>query len=155
MPTTAHIPAPAAAPETPAAETPAAYIAAYEKFDHLVSRLRSPQTQRMTHSALEQLLETEGRELLRRLLQAHLADRAPGTVTVAVSDAAGQAHTHQRTQRRELESVFGTVEIARTGYGGRGLECLHPLDAELNLPAERYSHCVRRRAAELPCRAVF
>jgi len=109
----------------------------------------------MTHSALEQLLEAEGRELLRRLLQAHLAERMPGTVTGAVRDAAGQAHTHQRTQRRGLESVFGTVEVIRTGYSGRGLESLHPLDAELNLPAERYSHTLRRRAAELGAAQSF
>jgi hypothetical protein len=46
MPTTAHITAPAAAPETPAA-----YLAAYEKFDHLVSRLRSVQTQRLSRNS--------------------------------------------------------------------------------------------------------
>ena len=45
-----------------------AYLVAYEQFDSIISQLRAPQAQRMTHSELEKLLETEGRELLRRLL---------------------------------------------------------------------------------------
>ena len=100
MPTTAHITAPAAAPETPAA-----YLAAYEKFDHLVSRLRSVQTQRMTHSALEQLLETEGRELLRRLLQAHLAPAHAG-------------HRHRRSQRRGRSGAHSSAHT-EAGVGER------------------------------------
>lgn len=116
MPTTAHTTTPAAAPETPAA-----YLAAYEKFDHLASRLRSRHSQRMTHSALEQLLETEGRELLRRLLQAHLVERTPGAVTGAVSDAAGEAHTHQRTREA------GVGERFRNGRGhAHGLQRARP-----------------------------
>lgn len=144
MPATALITSPAAIPATPPA-----YQAAYEKFEQLVVQLQSPQSQPMTHTELENLIETEGREVLRRLLQAHLDERSPGTVSEAVRDAAGQRHPHQRTHARELESIFGTVTLTRTGYGGRGLRSLHPLDAQLNLPAERYSHTVRRRAAEL------
>lgn len=150
MPVTAHITSPAAAPELPSA-----YLAAYEQFAQLVTCLRAPQTQHMTHSQLEQLLETDGRELLRCLLQAHLVERAPGTVTQPVRDLAGETHPHQRTQTRELESVFGTVQVSRTGYGGRGLASLHPLDAELNLPAQRYSHTVRRRAAAVAAAQSF
>lgn len=102
----------------------------------------------MTHSELEELLEHEGRELLRLLLQAHLDERAPGQVASEVVNADGDVLAHRRTQRRELESIFGTVTVTRTGYGGAGLRSLHPLDAALNLPDERYSHTVRRVAAE-------
>jgi hypothetical protein len=144
MPATALITSPATTPATPAA-----YQAAYEKFEQLVAQLRAPQAQSMTHSALENLIEREGREVLRRLLQAHLDERSPGRVTPPVRDAHGQPHPHQRTHTRQLESIFGTLQVTRTGYGGRALGSLHPLDAQLNLPAERYSHSVRRRAAEL------
>jgi hypothetical protein len=41
--------------------------------------------------------------------------------------------------------VFGTVTLERAGYGLKGTESLHPLDAELNLPDERYSLELRRR----------
>lgn len=132
-----------------------AYLSAYEKFDQIITQLRAPQTQRMTHSELESLLETEGRELLRRLLQAHLDERSPGTVAEPVLDADGEPHTHQRTHTRQLETVFGEVEVRRQGYGGRSTPSLHPLDAELNLPPERYSHGVRRRVAAEAAKSSF
>ena len=124
-----------------------AYTAAHEHFEHLIAHLRSPEAQQMTHSDLEGLLEVEGRELLRRLLQAHLDERSPGTVAEPVLGADGRTHTHQRTQPRRLMTIFGEVEVTRTGYGGHGLESLHPLDAALNVPPEHYSHGVRHRVA--------
>jgi hypothetical protein len=33
------------------------------------------------------------------------------------------------------------------GYGAEGKPSLHPLDSQLNLPVEKYSHEVRRRVA--------
>ncbi|MFN2456552.1 MAG: hypothetical protein ABR577_20375, partial [Pyrinomonadaceae bacterium] len=66
-----------------------------------------------------------------------------------------QPHTQQRPHTRQLESVFGTVRVTRTGYGGRGLQSLHPLDAQLNLPPELYSHTVRRRAAEAAAQTSY
>lgn len=140
---------------THAPGTPTAYLAAYEQFESLVTRLRASATQQMTHSEVEHLIETEGREVLRRLLQAHLDERSPGSVTQPVVDAQGQAHTHQRTHVRQLESLFGTVTVTRTGYGGRGQQSLHPLDAHLNLPPERYSHTVRQRAAECAAQTSY
>src|SRR6266699_1508863 len=124
-----------------------AYTAAHEKFAHLIAHLRSPEAQQMTHSDLEVLREVEGRELLRRLLQAHLDERSPGTVAEPVMGADGGAHTHQRRHTRHLMTIFGEVAVTRTGYGGHGPPSLHPLDAALNLPPERSSHGVRHRVA--------
>jgi len=134
----------AVAPSPMAAD---AYEAAREKFAHLIAHLRSLEARQMIHSDVEALLEVEGRELLRRLLQAHLDERSPGTVTEPVIDADGRMHTHQRTQTRHLMTIFGEVEVTRTGYGGRGTQSVHPLDAALNLPPERSSHGVRQRVA--------
>jgi len=53
-----------------------------------------------------------------------------------------------RLQEREIETVFGTVSVERAGYSRQGEESLHPLDAELNLPDERYSLELRHRVAE-------
>jgi hypothetical protein len=41
------------------------------------------------------------------------------------------------------------------GYGQEGTESLHPLDAELNLPDERYSLELRRRVAEEAAKSSF
>lgn len=132
-------------PQLPA---PSAYLAATENFNLLCLQLQAAKTQQMTHSELENLLAREGREVLRLLLQAHLAERAPGQVDLAVVNADGDRLTQQRTHTRALESVFGTVSVTRTGYGAPGARSLQPLDAALNLPAERYSHTVRRMAAD-------
>jgi hypothetical protein len=109
----------------------------------------------MTHSELEQFLNLEGRELLRRLFQAHLDERSPGEVSEPVIDAQGQEHTHQRLHSRSLNTIFGKVSLERQGYGGRGLESLHPLDAKLNLPEEKYSHTLQRQLAEASAKDSF
>lgn len=132
-----------------------AYEAAHEKFAQLIAHLRSPEVHQMIHSDLEALLEVEGREVLRRLLQAHLDERSPGTVAEPVMGADGRAHTHQRTHTRRLMTIFGEVEVTRTGYGGHGIESLHPLDAVLNLPPERSSHGVRHRVAVEAAKHAF
>src|SRR5438445_186970 len=114
----------------------------------LVNRLQSEETTRMSHSDLESLLEQQGRELMRQLLQAHLDWRADAKSTKPVVGADGVERTHQRSGTRDLETLLGTVQVTRHGLGARGRETLFPLDAELNLPTERYSFGVRRRAAE-------
>lgn len=136
-------------------ETAAPYAASRQRFERLVETMGSVKAQAMTHRELEDLLTVEGREVLRELLQDHLTLRGPGRTAGAVVDRDGVAHLHQRVQGRDLETVFGTVRIDRAGYGGRGLSSLHPLDAELNLPAERYSHGVRRRVAQEASRGSF
>jgi hypothetical protein len=47
------------------------------------------------------------------------------------------------------------VVVARIAYRGRGLGDLHPADAVLNLPAEKYSHGLRRLAAIEATRGSF
>jgi len=110
----------------------------------------------MAFSDLERKLAEEGQELLRLLLQGHLDLRSPGEATGPVRDAQGTERAQPpRLHERSLGSVFGPVQVQRMGYGGEGLSSLHPLDAELNLPAERYSHELRRRAAEEAAKGSF
>lgn len=109
----------------------------------------------MQHSDMERELETRGRELMRTLYQAWLDVQAPGEAEGPVVDAAGKERTRKRTQARALETVFGTVMVQRTGYGAEGEASLHPLDGKLNLPAERYSLELRRRAAEQASKSSF
>lgn len=132
----------------------APFAAARQQFEQLVGTMGSSKVLGMTHRELEDLLTAEGREVLRQLYQDHLTLRGPGRVAAPVVDHEGVVHTHVREQDRDLETVFGTVRVRRVGYGGPG-HSLHPLDAELNLPAERYSHGVRRRVAEEAARGSF
>ena len=131
--------------ETEAAADP--FAAARARFEQLLRVAGSEETQRMQHSDLERLLAEQGQELMRELYQNCVDQQAQAEVADEVVDAAGKQRTRKRTQQRELETIFGTVEVQRTGYGGEGAASLHPLDAQLNLPDERYSLEVRRRVA--------
>jgi hypothetical protein len=126
------------------------------RFDDIASKLSSSTMLRMTHSAVERRLASEGRDLLRQLYQDHLDLRGPGEVaTLAVVGADGVRRTQRRVRARNQLSLFGEVRIGRMGYGQDGVESLHPLDAELNLPDDKYSLGVRRRVAEAAAKESF
>lgn len=109
----------------------------------------------MKHSDLERQLDGMGRELMRKLLQAHLDLRQPGKAIERVRDAAGTTLTPTPEHTRSLESIFGTVEVTRTGYHAQDKPSLHPLDGALNLPPEKYSLEVRRRVAIEAAKGAF
>lgn len=132
-----------------------AYDQARENFEHIVGYLDSEKASSMTHSELERELEKKGRELMRILLQEHLKSRSPGRCNQPIRSVDGVERSRVRLQGRKLETVFGTVSVDRAGYGKEGVESLHPLDAELNLPNERYSLELRRRVAEEAAKTSF
>jgi hypothetical protein len=123
------------------------FAAADQAYATITEFLRSEEALQVKHSDLERQLEGMGRELMRKLLQAHLDMRQPGKTVEPVRDAAGTTLAPTPVHARHLESIFGTVEVARTGYGAAGTPSLHPLDGALNLPPEKYSLEVRRRVA--------
>jgi hypothetical protein len=131
------------------------YEQARQELEHIVRHLDSEEARSMTHSDLERELEKKGRELMRILLQEHLEARGPGQCEQPVRGADGVERPRARLQERKLETVFGTVSVERVGYGQEATESLHPLDAELNLPDERYSLELRRRVAEEAAKSSF
>jgi hypothetical protein len=65
-----------------------------------------------------------------------------------VADADGVARgAVEADPARKLDLIFGEVEVRRLAYRQRGHANLYPADAELNLPAEKHSHGLRRLAA--------
>src|SRR5215212_3330784 len=132
-----------------------AYAPAHEHCEHLIAQLHSPEVHQMTHSELEGLLGFEGRALLRRLFQAHVDERSPGIAAAPVLDAEDHPCLPQRCHTRHLMTPFGAVEIVRMGYGRPSAPSLHPLDATLHLPPERYSHSVRQRGAVEAAKKAF
>lgn len=117
-------------------------------FMALVGRLKGDETGKMSLGDLESFLDKEGREVLRQLLQAHLDRRAEAKATTPVVGADGVERAHHREGSRGLETLLGAVELERDGHGARGRETLFPLDASLNLPPEKFSFGIRRRAGE-------
>lgn len=105
---------------------------------------------RMDHGEMEAFIFKDGNEVLRLLLQGCLdlcskQEERKDSVT----GADGVVRTHCRCGcERSLMSFFGEVTICRKGYGAPGVESVFPLDGELNLPKDKYSHGLRRRVVE-------
>lgn len=123
------------------------YMKGRRYFEGIVSLLDSRKGSEMNLSELERELKKRGLELMRQLLQEHVDSRGPGLVVEPIVDADGIERLRIRPQERKIETVFGTIEESRAGYGKEGGESLHPLDAELNIPPERYSLEMRRLVA--------
>jgi hypothetical protein len=124
-------------------------------FENIVSFLDSREGSEMDLSQLERELKKRGLELMRQLLQEHLDSRSPGQCVLPVIGADGVERLRIRSQERKIETIFGTVEERRAGYGHEGVNSLHPLDAELNLPPELYSLEMQHRVAEETAKNSF
>ena len=127
-----------------------------EAMENAIKKLDNDDTFQWTHTQLENMLASEGRELIRQLLQDHLELRALREQRVVVVD--GQQKERQRFRAdttRKVLTEFGVVEVRRMEYPATPSKddsltesALHPMDASLNLPPERYSFGVQRIVAE-------
>ena len=89
---------------------------AYEKCIEMTTHLSAKSKGDETHSAIEAYLETDGRELLRLLLQEHVANQGSGRIAEAVRGSDGVVRSHKRDHMEtSYKSVFGAVRVARTG----------------------------------------
>jgi hypothetical protein len=124
------------------------FSSAREQMETMVTRLQSPQTLAAPHGEVETLVREQGRELERRLFQAHLDLRAARERPVPVRGADGVERRYRRPSRRPLQTVLGPVQVSRLAYQAQGVDGRHPLDGSLNLPPDLFSHGVRRFVAE-------
>jgi len=119
-------------------------------------RLTSADFEGKTEAEVQRWLAVEQQELMRRLFQSHITLRGQAQAQGPVVGADDVTRTHLRQEKsRKLETVFGTVEVERTGHSGRGLSTLYPVDASLNLPETRYSQEVDRQVAKATARLSF
>ncbi len=134
-----------------------AFACSREQFESLVSFLDATDAAGLSHAELEQRLEVDGRELLRRLVDDHLALRAAREQRLErVTGNEGVVRTRLESGHvRALETVFGTVRVERLAYRAPGVGNLHPADAALNLAVERHSHGLRKLAALEAARGSF
>jgi len=92
------------------------FHSAYEKCIAITDHLRSEMAGDKTHSDIEASLETDGRELLRWLVQDHVDHQGSGRVGDAVCGADGVVRSHKRDDMATgYTRVFGAVRVARTG----------------------------------------
>jgi hypothetical protein len=106
-------------------------------------------------SEIERESERRGREILRLALQAHIDARGDGDIGQALilpGEDGPLRLAHKRLHSRPLVTLFGEVRLTRMGYGARGHDAIHPLDAELRLPARLWSYeCQRRLVRAVVC----
>lgn len=122
------------------------FSAAREQFEKLIGKLSSESTRTLEHGDVESLIAREGNELLRRLMQAYLDQRAEAEEPLdGVIGTDGQERGHCRDRSRTLATLFGEVTVQRMGYSGIRLGSVFPLDAALNLPPDKYSQGLRRK----------
>lgn len=77
------------------------YRDALEQLERLLGGLMHEETQRMTHGEVETLVQTEGGELLRRMIQGHLDQRsAEEPIRERVVGEDGLARPHLLRYRR-------------------------------------------------------
>jgi hypothetical protein len=126
-----------------------AFVASREQFESLIGFLDGADAAGLSHAELEEHLDVHGRELLRCLLDDHLALRAvrEQPLEQVTGDEGVVRSRVEKGHVRALETVFGTVSVGRLAYRAPGMGNLHPADAALNLPAERHSHGLRKLCA--------
>jgi hypothetical protein len=109
------------------------------------------------HSDVEERVAENGLEILRQLVQVHFDVRAKEEVRrESVTGLDGVVRNHRREGcKRSLETLFGGVTVTRVGYSQRGATSLFPLDGALNLPEDKYSHSLMRRASRESIRGSF
>ena len=119
-----------------------------ERFETIVGMLESEEAAQLSHGELEERLESEGRSLLRQLLQDHLELRALREQRLQqVVGADGVRRGNVEVQERALGTIFGEVVVERLAYRRAGHDNLYPADGVLNLPAEKHSHGLRKLVA--------
>lgn len=143
---------PAAAQNSPALIPQAACLLARHQFRSLEQWLYSSETQRMDIREIELGEETQGREMLRLLLQAHLDGRGRGDVGPGI-EMVRPDHLETTVLRRQkhycgrnILTIFGEVRVERARYASRrGDTNVYPLDEQLHLPHRSYSYELQRR----------
>ncbi len=117
--------------------------------------LTSPEAMNAPLDEIERMLRTQGRELLRVMMQTHFDQRAAQERPVEVQGADGVERAEIRRGARKVETEFGEVELDRNLYRARGVERIAPLDATMRLPDEKYSYELRRMVAEESAKSSF
>lgn len=124
------------------------FASAREQFGFILNELVSEEKSHSEHGDVEKFLDQEGNELIRRMFQGYFDMRANKEIkhrAVVSEDGIERNHIREGCQKN-LESQFGTLVITRKGYSKKGIDSVYPLDKELNLPKDKYSHGLKNRS---------
>ena len=127
------------------------YFQAFEALDELAAKISSVEFAGASFGDIEAEIHKNGMEVLRKIAQGYLNQSSSLEVKLDfVVGEDGEARTHRKTNcSRKIESKFGEVIVERIGYRGSELNSVFPLDAQLNLPPNKYSHGLQDEVAHL------
>jgi hypothetical protein len=96
----------------------------------------------MTLDEVEREQEKRGREVQRRLLQAHMDERGPGDVGPAIEVLEGRKklprrHGEHRWHERKVLTIFGALVLNRLAYHADEAASIHPLDEADGAPGAK------------------
>ena len=133
------------------------YLPSFEALDKLASHISGIEFSTSSFGDVEAVIQQKGQEIIRQLAQGYLSQRsAEEEKKEFVLGEDGIRRNRRRTDcTRKIESRFGEVELSRIGYYGQFVGSVFPLDAELNLPPDKYSHGLRSEIAHLTAVASF
>jgi len=125
------------------------YLQAFEALDELVGKISSAEFSGASFGDVEGEIHKNGMEVLRKMAQGYLNQCSSEEVKMeCVIGEDGETRTHRRANcSRKIESKFGEVTVERIGYRGPELSFVFPLDAQLNLPPNKYSHGLQDEVA--------
>lgn len=112
--------------------------------------LESARRRRAGLSELERQSVTKTRQIARLELQAHLRSRGDGDIgdALVLEGPDGPLRlAYKKRHTRRIVTTVGELSLTRVGYATPGHPSIHPLDAELQLPARSYSYEVQRHLA--------
>jgi hypothetical protein len=132
-------------------EKRAHYVDALDAVEDLIVQLSDSDVAAGTLGDAEALIKQGGNEVMRKLTQGYLNQSSAREEKLKKLESAdGETRTHRRPDcRRQIETIFGGVEFNRIGYRGLDIGLRYPLDAQLNLPPDKYSHGLRSEIAHL------
>jgi hypothetical protein len=125
------------------------FLNAKNLLNHLTTVLQTKKWLHTEHGQVEDMIHKDGFKILHLLFQGHLDERTKveADLSKETMDRSGSLYT--RTDCcRQLNCIFGKVEVQRKGYSDNGRDSVFPQDAELNISKDSYSDGLRVKAAE-------
>lgn len=126
-------------------------------YENLKRALVSAEMLKLEHGDIEERVAADGLGILRQLVQVHFDVRSEQEIRRdSVTGADGIERNHRREGcKRNLSTLFGDITVTRVGYSQRNVTSVFPLDGELNLPEDKYSHGLMRRGAQEVIKVSF
>lgn len=132
------------------------FLNARNLLNQLTEALKSNKWLHAEHGQVEEMICKDGFEILRILFQGHLDERAKVEPDLSNELMDTNRSLYRREGcTRQLNCIFGTVEVRRKGYSDNGKGSLFVQDAELNLSKDCYSDGLRMKSAQSVCDLSF